>query len=79
MKAFFVIASITNERESSMNTISTPLFKRTEMLYVFANKLCETLYGSKERTRLTVALTFAMLVLGISMMQFAQSTNSCTF
>ena len=37
-----------------------------------------TLYGTKERTWVTLSITFALLVLSISMMQAAQTGGACS-
>jgi hypothetical protein len=44
-----------------------------------ATVVCNVLYGSKERTNLTLAITFGMLVVGITMMQSAANGGACAF
>ncbi|TAE34895.1 MAG: hypothetical protein EAY65_00465 [Alphaproteobacteria bacterium] len=37
----------------------------------------DMLYGTPERTQKTLYIVFAMLIIGILMMEFASSTSSC--
>ncbi len=60
-----------------MTTSSMTSQNITHTLVAHGKAIGEFMYGSTQRTWTTLAVTFGMLVLGISMMQSAASGGAC--
>lgn len=61
-----------------MQSLNSTSIKQTQATFHYAAMIaCNFLYGTKERTWLTMGLTLALLVLGVSLMQAGASGGAC--